>query len=190
VGAILIAVDKLDGGLLLRGRGAEIPAIAETYGVRNAMRELVVAVIRFESGQELAWIARPDQAAVIVLADVGEPGRTGRSFYNLTTNESLYVTAEDLKKPDAELHSRVHAFLGFGDALACERPLTGSTTLFPEALDPICYDDCMRGAQATCAGSCTLALLAGGPPAYIACFGACMSVWHATCLIGCDTRTM
>lgn len=164
--------------------------ITSHMGVVTTENGLVAAVIDLLSGDQIIWMTLGSEDPVVLLRfNTIEADRHGQgdvnsmTFVNLQTGATRTFSAAALREGSAATQHEVLRFVDSDGHRGC---IIDENSVQAAALDPICYDDCMRGAQATCAGTCTLALLAGGPPAYIACFGACMSVWHATCLIGCD----
>ncbi len=163
--------------------------LVQVEGVRAADSSVMAVRATLPSGDSIGWTYAGAAAPVIVLMlrEDASSSPTERTFVNVRTGVVRHFDLESLKAVDEDGQYGVHDFVDAGvDSLgACGSALVAGR-FGPSALDPVCYDDSMRGSQATCAADCTLALLVGGPAGYIACFGACMSIWHATCRIGCD----
>lgn len=158
-------------------------------GVRGANGRLMAARVKLPTGDVLGWThVNTDHPSFILLLEASEQaGVSSRTFVNLRTGAARSFDPGYLHLPEDSSRLGVREFVAFPDdpGYACGYA-SGGVGLAPSALDPECYDDCMRGSQHVCAADCALALLLGGPPAYIACFGACMGIWYTTCRLGCD----
>lgn len=152
---------------------------------------LGIAYIPLADDRALLWVYQSGTDPIIVLADSPQSAADSWWAHNLTTGDSVDLAGVDLTRPTGSEKEALIMFMGLPSGTSCS-VAEAATQLTPAALDPVCYDDCMRGAEASCFGACALTLLipVTGPVAYVACVAACMSSWHATCTIGCDTNTM
>lgn len=154
--------------------------------------KLVAAVVPINDREFVSVIKMPDEAYRFISGTTDT--QDSHTFKNLHTGEIRTYSQSDLTSNDMSLRMEIEQFINNGKLISCgtvtRESFTNDVKVTPQALDPQCYDDCMRGAVPTCAGTCAPALLVPPQPVtYIACNAACLSTWHATCTIGCDTNT-